>query len=142
MILLDTTVLVYAVGAAHPLRAPARTLLGDVADGTVRASTTVEVLQEFTHVRARRRDRSDAAVLARDLATALSPLTTVTVDDLLAGLTMFKWHNGIGAFDAVLVAATQRCGARLVTADRELVAAVPTHVLDLADPDLAYLVRT
>lgn len=136
MILLDTTVLVYAVGAAHPLRTPARTLMRGVADGTVDASTTVEVLQEFTHVRARRRDRADAAGLARDFATALSPLTTITADDLFAGLTLFEEWNDVGAFDAVLLAATQRCGARLVTADRQLVAAAPSHALDLATPDL------
>jgi uncharacterized protein len=142
MILLDTTVLVYAVGTAHALRAPARTLMGAVADGNVRASTTVEVLQEFTHVRARRRDRADAAGLARDFATALTPLTTITADDLLAGLTLFERRHDVGAFDALLLAATQRCGARLVTADRQLVAAAPSHVLDLADPNLASLVRT
>jgi len=141
MILLDTTVLVYAVGADHPLRTPARALLQGVAEGAVRASTTVEVLQEFTHVRARRRDRADAAGLARDFATALSPLTTITADDLFAGLTQFEEHDNVGAFDAVLLAATQRCGARLVTADRKLVATAPGHVLDLAGPALTSLVR-
>ena len=61
MIVLDTTVLVYAVGAEHPLRDPSRELVGAIADGVIEATTTIEVVQEFVHVRARRRDRQDAA---------------------------------------------------------------------------------
>ncbi len=136
MIVLDTTVLVYAVGADHPLRRPAQSLLRSVGDGTVRATTTVEVLQEFAHVRARRRGRQDAAALTRDLATALAPLTVVTPDDLDAGLGLFRDHEGLGAFDAVLLAATLRHGARLVSADRAIVAAAGARGLDLAASDL------
>ena len=66
MIVLDTTVLVYAVGVDHPLREPCQQLIRAIADGTILATTTTEVIQEFTHVRARRRDRKDAAELARD----------------------------------------------------------------------------
>lgn len=136
MIVLDTTVLVYAVGADHPLRAPSQSLLRYVGDGTVLATTTVEVLQEFAHVRARRRGRQDAAALTRDLATALAPLTVVTPDDLDAGLDLFLDHEGLGAFDAVLLAATLRHGARLVSADRAIVAAAGVRGLDLAASDL------
>jgi len=61
MIVVDTTVLVYAVGTDHPLREPCQRLIRAIADGTILATTTIEVVQEFTHVRARRRDRKDAA---------------------------------------------------------------------------------
>jgi predicted nucleic acid-binding protein len=66
VIVLDTTVLAYAVGSEHPCRARIATL--SLAGGNVRATTTVEVLQEFAHVRARRRGREDAAALARECA--------------------------------------------------------------------------
>lgn len=65
MIVLDTTVLVYAKGAEHPLRDPCRDLVAAIADERIAATTTAEVIQEFVHVRARRRDRSDAAALGR-----------------------------------------------------------------------------
>src|SRR5688500_7640344 len=55
MIVLDTTVLCYTVGESHPLREPCRQLLLAQADGRVDAATTIEVIQEFVHVRARRR---------------------------------------------------------------------------------------
>ena len=54
MIVLDTTVLVYATGSDHPLREPGRRLVDAVANGVLTARTTVEVIQEFMPVRARR----------------------------------------------------------------------------------------
>jgi predicted nucleic acid-binding protein len=118
VILLDTTVLVYAKGADHPLRDPCRNLIAAIAEGELEASTTVEVIQEFVHVRARRRGRADAAALGRDYADLLSPLLTVIPGDLTAALAIFERQGALGAFDAVLVA----CGARaevsaLVSAD-------------------------
>ena len=54
MIVLDTTVLVYALGGEHALREPCQRLVEAVAEGRVEATTTVEVIQEFVRVRARR----------------------------------------------------------------------------------------
>ncbi len=59
MILLDTSVLVYAVGGEHPLREPCRRVVNEIGAGRLAATTTVEVIQEFAHVRARRRGRTD-----------------------------------------------------------------------------------
>ncbi len=118
MIVLDTTVLAYAVGADHPLRAPCRQLVRAIADGEVTATTTIEVIQEFTHVRALRRDRKDAAELARDYIELLSPLLVVEEPDLREGLRLFEDSAGLGAFDAVLAAAAHAAGAdALVSAD-------------------------
>lgn len=118
MILLDTTVLVYAKGQDHPLRDPCRELLAAIADRRLEATTTVEVIQEFVHVRARRRGREDAAALGRDYAELLSPLLAPSADDLKAGLALFERNDALGAFDAVLAACGARAGARaLVSAD-------------------------
>jgi predicted nucleic acid-binding protein len=118
VILLDTTVLVYAKGQDHPLRDPCRGLIEAVADRRVEATTTVEVIQEFMHVRARRRDRADAASLGRDYAELLSPLISPTVDDLNAGLSLFERTETLGAFDAVLAVCAARAGlTAIVSAD-------------------------
>jgi predicted nucleic acid-binding protein len=118
VILLDTTVLVYAKGQNHPLRDPCRELIEAVADRRIEATTTVEVIQEFVHVRARRRDRADAASLGRDYAELLSPLLNPTIDDLNAGLALFERTRALGAFDAVLAVCAARAGLRaLVSAD-------------------------
>lgn len=118
MIVLDTTVLLYAVGVEHAFKAPCRTLVRAIADGDVAATTTVEVIQEFTHVRARRRDRKDATELARDYIELLSPLLVVEEPDLREGLRLYVDGTRIGAFDAVLAAAAHATGAAaLVSAD-------------------------
>jgi uncharacterized protein len=119
VIVLDTTVLVYAVGDHHALRDPARALLAAAAEGTLRATTTPEAIQEFADVRARRRDRRDAAALAGSYADVLSPLLEVGEADLREGLRLFERVPSLGAFDAVLAALALRVGATaLVSADR------------------------
>ncbi len=130
MIVLDTTVLVYAVGSKHPLRDPCRELISAIAAGKLRATTTVEVLQEFTHVRARRRGREDGARLARDYLDVLSPLLLVGEDDLREGLRLYARGERIGAFDAVLAAAASRSSAvAIVSADAAFAEADVPHVV-------------
>ncbi|MGH2752111.1 MAG: type II toxin-antitoxin system VapC family toxin [Actinomycetota bacterium] len=120
MIVLDTTVLVYAVGEAHFLREPCRAIVRSVAEGRAQATTTSEVIQEFAEVRARRRSRADAASLASEFAFLLSPLMTVDRDDLLAGLRLLESTESLGAFDAVLAATAMARAARaLVSADTD-----------------------
>jgi uncharacterized protein len=137
MIVLDTTVLVYAKGAEHPLREPCRDLVAAIAEERIEATTTAEVIQEFVHIRARRRERRDAAALGRDYAELLSPLLTITRDNLQRGLTLFETTPRLAAFDAVLAAAAAKAGATaLVSAD--------TAFADLSDishivPDAAGL---
>jgi uncharacterized protein len=114
MIVLDTTALVYAKGIDHPLREPCRELVAAVAERRVAATTTAAVIQEFVHVRARRRDREEAAALGRDYAELLSPLLAVTHEDLVRGLAWYEAVERLGAFDAVLAAAAAGAGARAV----------------------------
>jgi predicted nucleic acid-binding protein len=143
MIVLDTTVLVYAKGADHVFREPCRRLITLIADGTLVATTSVEVIQEFAHVRARRRGRADAASLAADYAQLLSPLLTVTAEDLDRGLALFEREERLGAFDAVLAAAAiAREATALVSADAAFaVASGITHVIPDSDGVASLLSR-
>lgn len=117
MIVLDTTVLLYAVGADHLLREPCRRLLG--APRKVALTTTAGVLQEFVHVRERRRPRSDAIGLGRAYLTLLRPLLDVAEPAVDRALSLLEAHPALGAFDALLAAAASDAGAAaVVTADR------------------------
>jgi len=119
MIVLDTTVLVYATGSEHPLREPCRQLVDAIANGALTATTTVEVIQEFTHVRARRMGRADASLLAESFTDLLAPLLPLTESALRQGLQIYAGAERVGAFDAVLAAATLAVGGQtLVSADR------------------------
>jgi len=141
MIVLDTTILVYAVGERHPYAEPCRSVIRLLAEGEARATTTPEVIQEFLHVRARRRTRGDAARLARAYAKLLSPLLAVGDDDLDAGLALYE-SGRLGAFDAVLAATALRRGCRLLlSADRAFSAVAELAVAGPADKALLGRVR-
>ncbi len=118
MIVLDTTVLVYATGMEHEMRAPCRRLVEVITAGELPATTTVEVIQEYAHVRARRHGRTDAADDAGRFADLLTPLLVVTESVLRDALRLFAETNRLGSFDAVLAAAAVASGAdALVSAD-------------------------
>ncbi len=91
------------------------------------------MIQEFAHVRSRRRSRVDAAALARGYADLLAPLHSVDDGDLQTGLDLFVAHEGLGAFDAVLAAAVLGSDhlRTLVSADQTFGV---VDGLDLADP--------
>ena len=119
MILVDTTVLVYAAGREHPLRDPCRRLLEAHARRTLRCTTTVEVVQEFTHVYGRARPRGATSAVARDYITAFDLVSTAP-SDLARGLELYEAHEQLGAFDAVLAAVVLNRGLEaLVSADRD-----------------------
>lgn len=134
MILLDTTVLVYAVGADHPLQPPCRRVIELLALGQIRATTTPQVIQEFTHVRARRRSRTDAVNLALSYAKGLGPLAQMERGELEDGLALFQGSEVLGAFDAVLAAIAQHRGWVLASADQAFGSVAGITVLDPASP--------
>jgi predicted nucleic acid-binding protein len=133
LILLDTTVLVYAVGGDHPLRDSCRRIIEEVGKGDIAATTTAEVIQEFAHVRARRRGRTDASALARHFIDLLTPLVQPDESDLARGLEIFERHDALGSFDAILAAIVLERDhlSGLMSADRAF-SAIPG--LDHLDP--------
>ncbi len=134
MILVDTAILVYAVGDQHPLRVPCVELMEKIGDGLVRATTTPEVIQEFVHVRSRRRSRPDAVGLAREYSLALGPLASMETAMVPAALDLFERHARLGAFDAFLAAVALANGAALVSPDA---AFAGVDGLDWLDPGSA-----
>lgn len=118
MILLDTTILVYARMEDHALADRCRALLAEIEAGGVSATTTVEVIQEFAHVRARLSDRPLAVTDAHAYTTALGPLVRPSIEDLRLGLALFEQTPGVGAFDAVLAASALNRSSAVASADR------------------------
>jgi uncharacterized protein len=141
VIVVDTTVLVYAVGEQHPLAEPSRSLVAAVGDGRIPATTTAEVIQEFVHVRSRRRSRSDAVRAGRDYAELLSPLVAVERSTLERGLALFERVTELDAFDAVLAATALEADADgLVSADAAFAEVPRLRFLELGSPRLRELI--
>jgi hypothetical protein len=137
LIVLDTTVFVYAVGVEHPLKESSKRVLEAVQSGAVQGATTAGVLQEFADVRARRRPRSDAVALARDFAALLSPLQRVEESDLDLGLRIFERSDQLGSFDAVLAAvAINRDAEALISTDRGFRGVRRLRHVDMGGPEL------
>jgi uncharacterized protein len=137
LIVLDTTVFVYAVGVEHPLKESSKRVLEAVQSGAVQGATTAGVLQEFADVRARRRPRSDAVALARDFAALLSPLQRVEESDLDLGLRIFERSDQLGSFDAVLAAvAINRDAEALISSDRGFRGVRRLRHVDIGGPEL------
>ncbi len=138
MIVLDTTVLVYALGADHELQIPARRLVDAIGDGIVKAATTIEVIQEFVHVRSRRRSRREAADSALGYAALLAPLVRPNEADLQRALGLYADHPRLGAFDAVLagtvLGAPHLTG--IVSADLAFGSVAGLGLVDLAGVDV------
>lgn len=105
-----------------------------VRDQTIRGTTTVEVVQEYAHVSARRRARAEAATRASEFAIGLAPLSQPDEDDLLEGLELFEDTDDLGPFDAVLPATARRRAWGLVSADRSFDRVEGLLLLDLASP--------
>lgn len=141
MILVDTSILLYSVGEHHALRDPCRRLVDAIRRGSVPATTTAEAIQEFVHVRAKRRPRTNAAAIGRDFVRLLRPLIRVEEADLERGLRLFERTPSIGAFDAVLAAVALRLRAEaLVSADKGFGTVPGLRHIDPASPALERLV--
>lgn len=140
-VIVDTTVLIYAVGTEHELREPCRQLLVAQGRGIIEAVTTIEVIQEFVHVRARRRDRQDAVKLGRQYVNALQ-LIVQEPHDLELGLTLFERHVRLGAFDAVLAAvALNRRVDALISADWAFSEIPDLHVVHPTSSEFARILN-
>jgi predicted nucleic acid-binding protein len=139
MIVLDTSILVYAVGEDDPLREPCRRVIAAHGAGAIDAAVTIDVIAEFAHVRARRRPRADAVALARGYRTAL-PIVETTGSDLDHALELFQSHPGLNMLDAVLAAVAIANGAEaLISADHGFAGIPRLNWVDPASSDLDVL---
>lgn len=124
MIFVDTNVLMYAVGGAHPLKADARTFFAEALERRSQLVTSAEVLQELLHVYlpVRRTKTLDAAL---DLADAcVGVIWPVERDDVLLARALADRHAGLRARDLMHLACCRRHEVdEIKTFDRALDAA-------------------
>jgi predicted nucleic acid-binding protein len=124
MIFVDGNVLVYAVGAPHPLRDEARAFFEESLVTSRPLATSAEVLQELLHVylSVGRLETLDAALtLAGSLIATVWPIEE---EDVRQARALAEVHPGLGARDLLHLACCRRRGVRdIKTFDRALAAA-------------------
>jgi len=107
MILVDSNVPMYLVGAQHPHKADAQRLLDDLVAREERLATDVEVLQEILH-RYTAIGRPDAIQPAFDaLLNIVDEVFPIRLEELESAKRVVLGRYGLSARDAIHVAVMQ-----------------------------------
>jgi predicted nucleic acid-binding protein len=119
VILIDSNVPMYLIGAPHPHKADAQLALEQLALRGERMVTNAEVFQEILH-RYRAIDRSDAIQPAFDALSAIvDDVLPIDLDDVDRARTVLLGRWTLSARDALHVAVMQRHGVeRVLSFDR------------------------
>jgi predicted nucleic acid-binding protein len=117
-VLVDTAVLAYALGGAHPMQEPCERLIEAAGAGEIELHASVEMIQELLFHRMRKTDRQAALDQARD-AAALCFLHDFDQAVLARALALVDSHPTLGGRDAVHAATAVEHGlAVIVSPDR------------------------
>lgn len=111
--LIDTAVLLYAVGGDHPIRAGSRRIVAAAGAGDLELHASVESVQEFVFHRMRRGDRLSAVRQARDVA-GLCILHGFDQGTLQTALDLIADSGTIGGRDAVHAATAVQHGLSMI----------------------------
>lgn len=75
---IDTAVIMYAAGRAHPLREPSQRVLRRVSTGDLAAVTSAEVVQEILHRFSAGPHRETGCLMAENTLALLGPVLSIT----------------------------------------------------------------
>jgi len=116
-VFIDTSVIMYAGGAEHPLRQPCSDVLRRIVAGDLDAVTSTEVVQEILHRFSRGR-RPIGARMARDVLELFGDLVAVDRAIMVDALRQYEQSPGVSSRDAVHVATCRMHGIdRIVSVD-------------------------
>ena len=119
-VLLDTNVILYALGGPHAQAEPCRHILQLAGEGRLRAEAPVNIVQEILHHRNRRLD--DRAQASNDAlaAATLCRLHAVEPQDARAAARLFATSPRLSARDAIFAAIATRHGlSTILSADTD-----------------------
>jgi uncharacterized protein len=101
--LLDTGIFLYAIGSEHHYRQPCQAILRELQAGRLAGEASIELIHEFSYVRARRDSRVGAAHLARRIERSC-PLHAVNRADVERALDLWCEHERLDMRDAIFAA--------------------------------------
>lgn len=113
-VFLDSSVLLLAAGAAHPLQGACRAIVDEVATGRARGHVSVEAVQEFVHHRMRRDDpRAVPAARAISRFCVVHPFDLAVLDGALALMAAgsARGRDAVHAATALQAGFTEICSA-------------------------------
>ena len=113
-VFLDSSVLLLAGGAPHPLQGACRAIVDEVASGRVRGHLSAEAVQEFVHHRMRRDDpRAVPAARAISRFCVVHPFDLAVLDGALALVAAgsVRGRDAVHAATALHAGFTEICSA-------------------------------
>lgn len=117
-VLLDTNVILYAIGGPHPLAEPCRRVIRLAGEGGLTAEAPVDLIQEVLHHRTRRLHDREQAAREANAAARLCRLHAVLPEDALMATRLFASSPSLSARDAIFAAIAVRHGLReIISAD-------------------------
>lgn len=119
MKLIDTNIIIYAVGRPHPYREPSARILKEASADLDAYTIDTEVLEELLHVYTMRGERSQALlVFDRSLVLFPNPLP-IGRSELVRARDLMEQHTQLSSRDALHAAVVMTGGLEgIVTTDR------------------------
>ena len=119
MRLIDTNVIVYAVGSVHPLKQASDRILSDIAAGTLTANLDVETLQEVLHLYSSRAERRKGFRTIEHLLMLFPNPFPIGREEIERARDLMMKHPFLGARDGIHAAVVQTHDLEgIVTADK------------------------
>ena len=119
MRLIDTNVIVYAVGKSRPLRESSRRILSEIATGTLPGDGGCRTLQEVRYVYSSRNERRKGFETLDDLLVLFPNPIAIARDEVEAARDLMRQYSFLGARDAIHGAVVQTHNLDgIVTADK------------------------
>lgn len=110
----DTNIFLYAIGQDSVHRSASRAVLEAVADGSLVAATSTEVVQEILHVLIRKGRRPEAFVAARQIEALFAPFLPVTAAEIRKAVEILQHSPNCGVRDAVHAATMLNAGIAVI----------------------------
>lgn len=120
MKLIDTNIVMYALGRAHPLRARCQSLLQRVARCEAQANIDTEVMQEFLYVYGSRGERNKGLRVVEEMLTLFPNPYPIRKDEIVKAKDLMEKYRSLIARDAIhcAVAINSRLEG-IITTDRD-----------------------
>ena len=134
-VLVDTNVILYAIGGPHAYAEPCRRMLVLAGEERIGMEAPVDLVQEIVHHRARRLGDRRQAVAEAIAAATLCRLHAVEPRDAHRAAELFAESERLSARDAVFAAVAARHGLdAILSADSDFDGLPDLRRLDPADP--------
>ncbi len=135
-VLLDTNVVLYAIGGPHVYAEPCRRIVALAGEGRLRVEAPVDLVQEVLHHRTRRLGDREQAVRDALAAAALCRLHAVEPRDARDAARIFADSPDLSARDAIFAAIGARYGLEtILSADSDFDGLVRLRRIDPADSE-------